>query len=357
VDVTDARAIAGRFALGGDVRSIMSLPGGHINDSFRVDLGGKEEGTSYLLQRLNPHVFPRPDLVMENVARVTRHIASQGGPTLTLMPTTDGRDWLVDGVGGVWRLFRWIPDSIVYVRAESAEACYATGKAFGEFLLLVGNYRGPALHETIQGFHDTERRFSQLDVAVQRAASNRLISAEAEVSALLGERSVAGVLPPRLATGTLPMRIVHNDAKIANVLFDRWSDAALCVVDLDTVMPGSPLADFGDLVRSCVSQAAEDERDLPKVWADPARFAALARGFLEGGGDLLSHEERTLLVFAGRWITLEQAVRFLTDYLGGDRYYRVSYPDHNLVRARAQLALYRSLTNQESGLAKLVARS
>jgi hypothetical protein len=357
VDVTDARAVAGRFALGGDMRSIMSLPGGHINDSYRIDLGGKEEGTSFLLQRLNPHVFPRPDHVMENVARVTRHIARQGGPTLTLMPTVDGRDWLVDGVGGVWRLFRWIPESVVHVRAESPEACYATGKAFGEFLRLVGNYGGPALHETIPGFHDTERRFSQLDVAVERAASSRLSVAEAEVAALLGERSVAGVLPPRFATGALPIRIVHNDAKIANVLFDRWSDAALCVVDLDTVMPGSPLADFGDLVRSCVSQAAEDERDLPKVWADPARFAALARGFLEGSGDVLSHEERKLLVFAGRWITLEQAVRFLTDYLGGDRYYRVSYPDHNLVRARAQLALYRSLTNQESGLAKLVARS
>ncbi len=357
MDVTDARAIAGRFALGGDVHSIMSLPGGHINDSYRIDLGGKEEATSFLLQRLNPHVFPRPDHVMENVARVTRHIASQGGPTLTLMPTTDGRDWLVDGVGGVWRLFRWIPDSVVRVRAESPEACYVCGKAFGEFLRLVGNYGGPPLHETIPGFHDTERRFSQLDAAVERAASSRLAVAQAEVTTVLGERSVAGVLPPRFASGALPTRIVHNDAKIANVLFDRWSDRALCVVDLDTVMPGSPLADFGDLVRSCVSQTEEDERDLPKVWADPARFAALARGFLEGSGDLLSREERKLLVFAGRWITMEQAVRFLTDYLGGDRYYRVSYPDHNLVRARTQVALYRSLTNQESGLAKLVARS
>jgi len=357
VDVTDARAIAERFAMGGDLHSIMSLPGGHINDSFRVDLGGKEEGTSFLLQRLNPHVFPRPDHVMENVARVTRHIASQGGPTLTLMPTVDGRDWLVDGVGGVWRLFRWIPDSSVRVTAESPEACYVCGKAFGEFLRLVGSYAGPPLHETIPGFHDTERRFSLLAAAVERAASSRLAGAQAEVTAVLEERPVAGVLPPRFAAGTLPTRIVHNDAKIANVLFDRWSDAALCVVDLDTVMPGSPLADFGDLVRSCVSQAGEDERDLPKVWADPARFAALARGFVEGSGDLLSREERQLLVFAGRWITLEQTVRFLTDYLDGDRYYRVSYPDHNLVRARAQLALYRSLTNQESGLAKLVARS
>ncbi|MGE5144027.1 MAG: phosphotransferase enzyme family protein, partial [Acidobacteriota bacterium] len=237
MDVTEARAVAGRFALGGDVRSIMSLPGGHINDSFRIDLGGKEEGTSFLLQRLNPHVFPRPDHVMENVARVTRHIARQGGPTLTLMPTTDGRDWLVDGAGGVWRLFRWIPDSVVHVRAESPAACYACGKAFGEFLRLVGNYAGPPLHETIPGFHDTKRRFAQLDAAVSRAASNRLADAHPEVAALLGERAVADVLPPQFASGALPTRIVHNDAKIANVLFDRTTDAALCVVDLDTVMP------------------------------------------------------------------------------------------------------------------------
>ncbi|HEY6224965.1 MAG TPA: aminoglycoside phosphotransferase family protein [Gemmatimonadales bacterium] len=354
--MSDARAVAGRFALGGDVRSVMSLPGGHINDSFRVDLAGNEEGPSFLLQRLNPHVFPRPDHVMENVARVTRHIARQGGPTLTLMPTTDGRDWLVDGVGGVWRLFRWIPDSVVRVRAQSPAECHACGKAFGEFLRLVGNYEGPPLHETIPGFHDTRRRFGQFDAAIGRAASNRLADAQAEVTALLGERAVAEVLPPRFASGALPVRIVHNDAKIANVLFDRSSDAVLCVVDLDTVMPGSPLADFGDLVRSCVSAAAEDERDVSNVVADGARFEALARGFLEGSGNLLSPAERELLVFAGRWITLEQAVRFLTDYLGGDRYYRVSYPDHNLVRARAQLALYRSLTDQEPALARSVAR-
>lgn len=355
--VTEARGVAGRFATGGEVRAITSLPGGHINDSYRVDLGGPDEGTSFLLQRLNPHVFPRPDHVMENVARVTRHIARQGGPTLTLMPTIDGRDWLVDSDGGVWRLFRWVPDSVVHVRAESPTLCHACGQAFGEFLRLVGNYDGPRLHETIPGFHDTRRRFGQLDAALQTAAASRLAGARAAVGAVLAERAVADVLPPRFASGALPTRIVHNDAKIANVLFDRTTDAALCVVDLDTVMPGSPLADFGDLVRSCVSPAAEDERDVTKVEADPVRFAALARGFLAGSGDLLSAPERELLVFAGRWITLEQTVRFLTDYLDGDRYYRVSYPDHNLVRARAQLALYRSLTRHEPGLAKLVTTS
>ncbi len=355
--VTEARAIAERFALGGEMRAITSLPGGHINDSYRVDLGGADAGTSFLLQRLNPYVFPRPDQVMENVARVTRHIARQGGPTLTLMPTSDGRDWLADGEGGVWRLFRWIPDSVVHGRAESPAECHACGKAFGEFLRLVGNYDGPPLHETIPGFHDTPRRFAQLEAALRMAASNRLADAKGEVAAVFGERSVAEVLPHRFASGALPTRIVHNDAKIANVLFDRRNGVPLCVVDLDTVMPGSPLADFGDLVRSCTSPAMEDERDLSRVAADPARFAALLRGFLEGSGELLSNAEREWLAFAGRWITLEQGVRFLTDYLDEDRYYRVSYPDHNLVRARAQLALYRSLTDQEAGLAKLVAAS
>ena len=355
--VIGARAITGRFQLDGAVRSIMTLPGGHINESYRVDLGGKDEGTSYLLQRLNLHVFPRPDFVMGNVVRVTRHISGQGGVTPRLIPTIDGRDWLVEPDGGVWRAFRWVPDSVTRQIPESPADCMACGRAFGEFLRLVGTLGGPPLHETIPGFHDTRRRFAQLDLAVHAAAADRRSDAREEIAALAGERAVADAVPSRIASGDLPTRIVHNDAKIANVLFHRRTGAPLCVVDLDTVMPGSPLADFGDLVRSCASPAAEDERDPSLVVVDRARFAALARGFLEGSGDLLTGVERELLVFAGRWITLEQAVRFLTDYLGGDRYYRVSYPAHNLVRARAQLALYRSLTDQESGLADLIMSS
>lgn len=355
--VTDAPAALGRFMLGGDVLSVSPSPGGHINESYRVDMHGPDGGPGFLLQRINSHVFPRPDHVMENVVRVTRHIARRGGSTLTLVPTIDGRDWWVDETGGVWRVFQWIPNSVSVERAESPVACHACGRAFGEFLRLLGNYDGPPLHETISGFHDTQGRFARLEAAVRVAEPKRLTEAGAAVDRVLAERWVADVLPPRFAVGELPTRIVHNDTKIANVLFDRSSGAVLCVVDLDTVMPGSPLADFGDLVRSCVSAAAEDERDASRVRADPERFAALARGFLEGSAELLSRAERDLLVFASRWITLEQTVRFLTDYLDGDRYYRVSYPDHNLVRARAQLALYQSLTDEESGLAKLVAPS
>jgi len=335
----------------------MSLPGGHINESYRLDLGGRHEGTSFLLQRLNQYVFLRPDLVMENVVRVTRHIRDRGGATLTLIPTIEGRDWQVEPDGGVWRVFRWIPDSVARQAPESPADCAACGRAFGEFLRLVGSLDGPPLHETIPGFHDTRRRFAQLHAAVHTAAADRRSTAREEIAALAEERAFAEVVPGRLASGELPTRIVHNDAKIANVLFHQRSGTTLCVVDLDTVMPGSPLADFGDLVRSCVSPAAEDEPDPSRVRADPARFAALARGFLEGSGDLLSGAERELLVFAGRWITLEQAVRFLTDYLAGDPYYRIAYPDQNLVRARAHLALYRSLTDQEPGLAERIASS
>lgn len=354
MDLRRARAVAACFQLDGDVRELTSLAGGHINDSYRVDVRGSAR--SYLLQCLNQHVFEHPERVMENVARVTRHIAGQGGPTLTLVPTAENRDWHTDDSGRLWRLFRWIPDAVVRERAESPADCHACGRAFGEFLRYVGSYDGPPLHETIPGFHNTRRRFARLDDAVRLDRCDRMSEARPEVDAVQGERPVAGVLPARFESGDLPTRIVHNDAKIANVLFDRASGAALAVVDLDTVMPGSPLADFGDLVRSCASASAEDEVDVAQVRADPSRFEAVARGFLEGAGDALSPVERDLLVFAGRWITLEQGVRFLTDHLEGDHYYRVAWPGHNLARARAQLALYRSLTDQAALLEATVAR-
>jgi aminoglycoside phosphotransferase (APT) family kinase protein len=350
VDLRRTRAVAARFQLDGDVRELTSLAGGHINDSYRVDVRGSAR--SYLLQCLNQHVFEHPEFVMENVARVTRHIAGQGGPTLTLVPTGENRDWHTDESGRLWRLFRWIPDAVVRERAESLADCRACARAFGEFL----SYDGTPLHETLPGFHDTRRRFARLDDAVRLDRCGRVSEARPEVDAVQGERPVADVLPARFASGDLPTRIVHNDAKIANVLFDRTSGAALAVVDLDTVMPGSPLADFGDLVRSCASASAEDEVDVSQVRADPSRFEAVTRGFLEGAGDALSPVERELLVFACRWITLEQAVRFLTDHLEGDHYYRVAWPGHNLARARAQLALYRSLTDQAPLLEATVAR-
>lgn len=350
------QTIAERFAISGDVASVTPLPGGHINDSYRVGVRRGGGPHAYLLQALNPRVFPRPTLVMENVARVTRHMAARKPGVPTLVPTHDGADWHGEPDGTCWRMFVFV-DGVVHEVARGPEDARSAGRAFGEFLRLLADYDGPPLHETIAGFHDTAARFARLEGAVHADPCRRVDEARGEIEAVMTRRPLADVLPPLVASGEIPRRIVHNDAKIANVLLDERTAEPLCVVDLDTVMPGSALWDFGDLVRSTVSPTAEDEEGLARVGVRLPLFAALVRGYLQEAGPLLVPRERALLGFAGRLVTLEQAVRFLTDHLEGDRYYRVARPGHNLVRCRTQLALLRSLESHASELDGLVTRS
>ena len=348
--------VAARFSIGGDPIRIARLPGGHINDSFRVSASAGE----FLLQRLNPHVFPQPGPVMENVARVTRHLAerSRGGPwrTAELVMTREGSDWWTDAVGGCWRMFPYLVGMTTRERVDTPATAREAARAFGAFIRLLADCPARSLHETIPGFHDTARRLTALEEAARRDACGRAAGARAEVRAVLEERAIADVLPPLAARGEIPVRPVHNDAKIANVLFDARTGAATCVIDLDTVMPGLALHDFGDMVRSMASPNDEDETDTRRIEARPEFIEALAEGFLAEAGSVLTASERRRLVFAGRLITLEQAARFLSDHLEGDRYYRTARAGHNLDRARSQIALYRSLTNQEPALASLVAR-
>jgi Ser/Thr protein kinase RdoA (MazF antagonist) len=347
------------FALAGKVSGIARLPGGHINDSYRVDAGSE----SYLLQRLNSHVFPDAGKVMDNVSRVTAHLAARlraagvadwRRRTLALVPARTGADWVRDGEGAAWRLFGFITGTVVREQVARPADSLAAGRSFGEFLRLLSDYHGPPLTETIPGFHDTAARFERLEQAVRKDATRRVAGARAEIEMAIGQRQLADVLPPLLRSGVVPSRIAHNDAKLANVLLDERSGEPLCVVDLDTVMPGSTLYDFGDLVRSVTSPTAEDEEDLSQVGVRVPMFEALARGYCEAAGAVLTSGERDLLVFAGRLITLEQAVRFLTDHLEGDRYYRIARPGHNLIRARTQLRLLASLTAREGALKEII---
>ncbi|HSD30366.1 MAG TPA: aminoglycoside phosphotransferase family protein [Gemmatimonadales bacterium] len=364
MNVAAARSIAERFALEGEIVSVAPLAGGHINDSYRVDVQAGGASRAYLLQALNRRVFPRPDLVMENVARVTRHLASRleaAGVTdperqaLSLVPTRRGAEWHTEADGTCWRVFRFITGTVVLDRARDPQDAGSAGRAFGRFLLLLADYDGPPLHETIPGFHDTAARIALLDVVAQADPCRRAGAARREIAAVMAHRPLADVLPPLIASGEVPRRIVHNDAKISNVLLDERTGEALCVIDLDTVMPGSALWDFGDMIRSMTSPSAEDEEDLTRVGVRMPMFAALARGYLEAAGTLLVPRERELLGFAGRLITLEQAVRFLTDYLEGDRYYRIERAGHNLTRCRTQLALLQSLTDHAAELDAIVA--
>ena len=347
--------IAQRFRVEGSVAAVTPVPGGHINDSYRVRTrpDRAETARSYLLQRLNPTVFNRPQLVMENVGRVARHLVRHSGRYPALIPSLGGADWISDASGVLWRMFAFVEGAELRLRVHSLDDARAAGRAFGEFLRLVADLT-PPLHETIPGFHDTTARFDRLIVAVRTDARQRAKEAQPDIDAMLAQRAYAERLPPLIASGAVPIRSVHNDAKIANVLFDERSGEPLCVIDLDTVMPGSALFDFGDLVRSSTSLSSEDETDLSQVGVRVELFAALARGYLESAGRALTGQERGLLGFAGRLITLEQAVRFLTDHLEGDRYYRIARPGHNLIRCRAQMALFRSLTEQAETLERII---
>lgn len=357
---SSARELLASFALGGEIVTVAPLLSGHINRSWTV---ATDAGSRFVLQRVNETVFPEPERVMENVERVLCHLAGAlaaegarepGRRALRLVPTHAGATFHRDAEGGVWRVFPFIEGTTVREHVATREEAREVGRAFGAFQRFLSTYRGPRLHETIPHFHDAARRLGALETALATDRVGRADGARAEIEAALGRRAMARILPPLQAAGAVPERIAHNDAKSSNVLLDAVTGEALCVVDLDTVMPGTLLSDFGDMVRSATSPTAEDERDLGAVGAEPTLFAGLAEGYLAEAGEILTATERDLLVVAGQIITWEQAVRFLTDHLDGDRYYRVASEDHNLVRARTQLALLDSLERQADDFRAMV---
>lgn len=355
--------LLGRFDVPGEFVAMEPLPGGYINDSYRVTLAVGGARSAWLLQRINPTVFTDPDALMGNIAHVTRHmsarlrdagVADWQRRTLVVIPTREGTSHHRGVDGAAWRLFPFIESATVRTEAASPEVAREAARAFGEFLRLVADYDGPPLRETIHGFHDTAARFRALVQAVRADPVGRATQAGPEIRLALAYQAMADVLPPLMRRGAVPVRVAHNDAKIANVLFEAGSGRALAVVDLDTVMPGSALHDFGDLVRSSVSASAEDETDLSRVDVRIPWFRALVEGYLSEAGSVLTPDERRLLVFAGRLITLEQAVRFLTDHLQGDRYYRTTRAGQNLDRARTQFRLFERLTERSDELEAIV---
>ncbi len=360
---SSAAAITGHFAVEGRLLSLEPQPGGHINDSWLAVWDGPEGRRRFLLQHVNRFVFKQPDKVMENMVRVTRHLTTRLAResareperrVLRLVPTREGATHHRDADGEVWRLLVWIEGTRSTERAETPAEARAAAAAFGRFLRQLADLPGAPLHETIPGFHDTPGRLVALERAVAADRAGRVESVRAEVESVLDRRPIGQSLTDSVARGELTLRTVHNDAKISNVLFDEGSGEPLCVVDLDTVMPGLALHDFGDLVRSGGSDSAEDERDLERVSIRVPVFEALARGFTEGATEALSPLERSLFPTAARVITLEQAARFLTDHLDGDSYYRIDRPDHNLDRARTQIRLVESLEAHDTELQQIV---
>ena len=360
----EAAAVLTRFAVSGKLLSLEPHTSGLINHSWLARFDTPDGPRRYLLQQINRHVFHHPEEVMENMARVTRHVAlhlARAGVAdaerrvLALVETRDGRPHHRDEAGETWRLIPWLEGTRSAERASTEAEARETARAFGRFLAQLQHLPGPPLHETIVAFHDTPARLVAFERAVAADRVARAASCHPEIDALLDRRALASALALPAARGEIPVRPTHNDAKIANVLFDERTGEALCVVDLDTVMPGYSLHDFGDLARSGVSDSDEDERDLSRVAVRVPVFAALARGFVEGAGEALSAAERSLLVTGAEVIVYEQAVRFLGDHLDGDRYYRTTRPSHNLDRARSQLRLLESLEAAGSELRRIVA--
>ncbi len=352
-------AAAEQFAVSGKFVDAIPWGNGHIHDTFRVefDAGGVPEHR--VLQRINTRVFPRVPELMENVARVTDHMEERAAQETDsarrvsrLIAARNGSTWIRDPQGQCWRMFGFIEGARSVDRVESAEQCFRAAQAFGAFQHHLTTLPGPRLHDTIPDFHHTPTRFAALERAIAADAAGRASTAKAEIEFALARKSMTRAL---LDAG-LPERVTHNDTKINNVLLDEQTGEALCVIDLDTTMPGLALYDFGDMVRTATSPAAEDERDLEKVFLRIDYYQALVEGYLSSAGAFLTARERELLAASGKLITFEIGTRFLTDYLNGDTYFKVHREGHNLDRCRTQFRLVASIEDQQHQMERLVAQ-
>ena len=325
-----------------------SYGNGHINDTY---LATTREGVRFILQRVNQHVFHDPVRLMENIARVTDHLweKTQGlgrNPErrcLTLVQANDGNRWYQDPEGSVWRTYLFIEDSIGYDLVRSKRQAVEAGRAFGEFFWMLADLPGDPLHATIPHFHDLDLRLESFRMAVTEDVSGRAAGLAREID-WVEERAHKMTRFGRLQReGALPSRTTHNDTKFNNVLLDLKTDEALCVIDLDTVMPGLVLNDFGDSVRTVTNTAVEDEADLDKIGIDLDMFRGYTEGYLTESKAYLTSDEMQCLAFSGLVMTYTIGLRFFTDHLSGDSYFKVHFINHNLQRSRAQFALVESM--------------
>jgi hypothetical protein len=353
----NVRAVARQFLLAGEFVSAEPYGSGHINDTYCVTYDQAGARVRYIFQRINHNVFKTPGALMENVARVTRHLGEKisGQPdasrrVLTLVPVRDGKPYFCDADGNHWRVYFFIEKARTFDAVESPAQAFQAAKAFGQFQKLLADLPPPRLHDTIPDFHHTPKRFAALEKAIEADVANRARLAKAEIEFALAHKSITGVL----LDAKLPERVTHNDTKFNNVMLDDATGEGICVIDLDTVMPGLALYDFGDMVRTTTSPAKEDERDLSKVKMQFPMFEALVRGYLSSAAEFLTPAEKRLLAFAGKLITFEIGVRFLTDFLAGDVYFKVHRDGHNLDRCRTQFKLVKSIGQQEAAMNKLV---
>ena len=346
--------IASQFDLEGSVSEIRPLGDGFINDTFVVKTAG--DAPDYILQRKNHLIFPHVPGMMENIKAVTEHIKSKVQDplreTLTVISSKDGKLY-VEQDGNFWAMCLFIPDTISPAKADTPELAYQGGLGTGRFQALLSDFDKP-LNETIKGFHNIRWRFHQWDETIAADPAGRVEHLQEEISWIESRRKEMLDFWSLVEDGTIPMHVTHNDTKISNILFNESDGSMLCMIDLDTVMSSTSLNDFGDAIRSYANTGAEDDRNLDNVSMDIAMFKAYAEGYLHEQKASMVQSELDWLAFSARYITFEQVLRFLMDYIDGDKYYKISYPDHNLVRSRAQYKLLLSMEEQYARMCEII---
>ena len=359
----DLPAIGSQFDIPGRFLHAAAYGSGHINDTYAATYEQGERKVRYIHQRINHLIFKDPVGLMENVARVTDHqrrtLHAAGRKdasrrALNTLRSREGLPYYRDDAGNTWRTYDFIEGATTYDSIKSSLQAREAAKAFGAFQAMIADLPGGRLHDTIPDFHHTPKRLRALEDAIQADAKNRAKDAKEEIDFILHRAELTSVLIQMNHAGLIPERITHNDTKLNNVMLDDVTSEGICVIDLDTVMPGLVLYDFGDMVRTATSPRAEDERDLSGVVMQMPMFEALVDGYLSSAHGFLTQAERDYLAFSGKLITLEIGIRFLTDFLQGDTYFKIKREGHNLDRCRTQLKLVSSIEQQEEAMNEFV---
>ncbi len=347
---SEYKHVAEQFALQGEVLSIEPYGEGHINVTFLVTTDKKR----YILQKMNTHVFNDPVNLMKSICGVTEHLRGKGIETLHVIPTKKGEQFLHGD--DCFRVYDFIENTITYQTASDKEVFKNSGKAFGEFQNYLSKFDASKLTETIKDFHNTPKRYENFEKALQANAFDRAKECEKEIAFVLERKDTLDKVVNGLKDGSIPLRVTHNDTKLNNILMDEKTGKARAVIDLDTIMPGSMLYDFGDSIRFGASTAAEDEKDLSKVHFDIELFKAYAEGYCGAVKESITKKEADLLSYGAYLMTIECGIRFLTDYLSGDTYFSTKYAGHNLVRCRTQFALAKEMQEQMDNMNAVVAK-
>ncbi|MDE7331079.1 MAG: aminoglycoside phosphotransferase family protein [Lachnospiraceae bacterium] len=361
-DKTELFQIAEKFQVEGVKKSVVPHGSGHINDTFLLTCHEGEEEKHYILQRMNHEVFKDPKGLMENVVGVTtflqKKIRENGGDSqreaLNVIPTRLGEFYYVHEDGTYWRMYLFVEDSVSYDAVERKEDFYESAVAFGHFQKLLEEYPAASLHETIPNFHNTIDRLAKFKAAVEKDICGRAEGVQDEIRFVMDRADDCHILCDMLASGEVPLRVTHNDTKLNNIMIDNQTGKGICVIDLDTVMPGSALYDYGDSIRFGANTGAEDEKDLTKISCDLELFALYTKGFTEGCEGSLTEKEIKMLPMGAKLMTLECGMRFLTDYLEGDVYFKIHRPEHNLDRCRTQFAMVKDMEDKWEKMQSIV---